>query len=111
MADRVSPIPLLIRISDNGVWSGPKSQRARFGTDADGQGNATAVVPLVVLLGAGSADLIARLAPWLVLPRTSGVPSWGFVALAVLGIDAVDWIAHLGNHKITSLWRLHAVHH
>jgi sterol desaturase/sphingolipid hydroxylase (fatty acid hydroxylase superfamily) len=72
---------------------------------------AIAVVPLVVLLGAGSADLIARLAPWLVLPRLPGVPSWCFVALAVLGIDAVDWITHLGNHKVTSLWRLHAVHH
>jgi sterol desaturase/sphingolipid hydroxylase (fatty acid hydroxylase superfamily) len=69
------------------------------------------VVPLIVLLGSGFAGLLARLEPWLVLPRMHAVPSWCFVALAVLGIDAVDWLTHLANHRITSLWRLHAVHH
>jgi sterol desaturase/sphingolipid hydroxylase (fatty acid hydroxylase superfamily) len=69
------------------------------------------VIPLIVLLGAGFAGLLARLEPWLVLPRAPGVPGWCFVALAVLGIDAVDWLAHLANHRITALWRLHAVHH
>jgi sterol desaturase/sphingolipid hydroxylase (fatty acid hydroxylase superfamily) len=29
----------------------------------------------------------------------------------VLGIDAVDWLSHLANHRITAMWRLHAVHH
>jgi sterol desaturase/sphingolipid hydroxylase (fatty acid hydroxylase superfamily) len=72
---------------------------------------ALAVVPLIVLLGAGFAGLLARLEPWLVLPRVPGVPGWCFIALAVLGIDAVDWLTHLGNHRIISLWRLHAVHH
>jgi sterol desaturase/sphingolipid hydroxylase (fatty acid hydroxylase superfamily) len=72
---------------------------------------ALAVVPLVVLLGTGFSGLLARLAPWLVLPRVPGVPAWCFVALAVLGIDAVDWLAHLANHRINPLWRLHAVHH
>ena len=51
---------------------------------------ALAVVPLIVLLGAGFAGLLARLEPWLVLPRVPGVPGWCFIALAVLGIDAVD---------------------
>jgi sterol desaturase/sphingolipid hydroxylase (fatty acid hydroxylase superfamily) len=69
------------------------------------------VVPLIILLGTGFAGLLARLEPWLVLPRVPGVPGWCFVALAVLGIDAVDWLAHLANHRINSLWRLHAVHH
>ena len=72
---------------------------------------ALAVVPLVVLLGTGFSDLLARAAPWLVLPRVPGVPAWCFVALAVLGIDAVDWLAHLANHRVNPLWRLHAVHH
>jgi sterol desaturase/sphingolipid hydroxylase (fatty acid hydroxylase superfamily) len=40
-----------------------------------------------------------------------GVPGWCFVALAVLGIDAVDWLTHLANHRLGALWRLHAVHH
>jgi sterol desaturase/sphingolipid hydroxylase (fatty acid hydroxylase superfamily) len=69
------------------------------------------VVPLIVLLGAGFSGLLGRLEPWLVLPRVPGVPGWCFVALAVLGIDAVDWLTHLGNHRLTALWRLHAVHH
>jgi sterol desaturase/sphingolipid hydroxylase (fatty acid hydroxylase superfamily) len=72
---------------------------------------AVLVVPLVVLIGAGFADLLADAAPWLVLPRVPAVPGWCFVALAVLGIDAVDWLAHFGNHKVNALWRLHAVHH
>jgi sterol desaturase/sphingolipid hydroxylase (fatty acid hydroxylase superfamily) len=69
------------------------------------------VVPLVVLIGAGFATALAKAAPWLVIPRLPGVPSWLFLALAVLGIDAADWLAHLANHRIRSLWRLHAVHH
>ena len=41
------------------------------------------------------SDLLAWLAPWLVLPLVPGVPGWYFVGLAVLGIDAVDWLTHL----------------
>jgi sterol desaturase/sphingolipid hydroxylase (fatty acid hydroxylase superfamily) len=69
------------------------------------------VVPLIVLLGSGFAGLLARLEPWLVLPPVHGVPRWCFIGIAVLGIDAVDWLSHLANHRITTLWRLHAVHH
>jgi sterol desaturase/sphingolipid hydroxylase (fatty acid hydroxylase superfamily) len=69
------------------------------------------VVPLIVLIGAGFSAELARSAPWLVLPRMSGVPGWCFIVPAVLAIDALDWLAHLGNHRINSLWRLHAVHH
>jgi sterol desaturase/sphingolipid hydroxylase (fatty acid hydroxylase superfamily) len=69
------------------------------------------VVPLIVLIGTGFAGLLARAEPWLVLPRVTSVPSWCFLILAVLGIDAVDWLTHLVNHRITAFWRLHAVHH
>jgi sterol desaturase/sphingolipid hydroxylase (fatty acid hydroxylase superfamily) len=72
---------------------------------------AMVVVPLIVLIGAGFSSELARHAPWLVLPRISGIPGWCFVVPALLAIDALDWLAHLGNHRITSLWRLHAVHH
>jgi sterol desaturase/sphingolipid hydroxylase (fatty acid hydroxylase superfamily) len=61
--------------------------------------------------GSGFSDLLARLAPWLVLPLVPGVPGWCFVGLAVIAIDAVDWLTHLANHRLTALWRLHAVHH
>jgi sterol desaturase/sphingolipid hydroxylase (fatty acid hydroxylase superfamily) len=73
--------------------------------------HALVVVPLVILIGTGFSSSLARVAPWLVLPRNTAVPQWCFVVPAVIAIDAVDWLAHLANHKITSLWRLHAVHH
>jgi sterol desaturase/sphingolipid hydroxylase (fatty acid hydroxylase superfamily) len=73
--------------------------------------HALLVVPLIVLLGTGFSTALARLTPWLVLPRLAAVPGWCFLVLAVLAIDALDWLVHLGNHRITSLWRLHAVHH
>ncbi len=69
------------------------------------------VVPLIVLIGAGFATELGRLAPWLVLPRLPAVPGWCFVVVCVLAIDALDWLAHLVNHRLTALWRLHAVHH
>jgi sterol desaturase/sphingolipid hydroxylase (fatty acid hydroxylase superfamily) len=59
------------------------------------------VVPLIVLLGSGFAGLLA----------VQGGPRWCFIGLAVVGIDAVDWLAHFANHRLTALWRLHAVHH
>lgn len=73
--------------------------------------HATVVVPVIVLIGAGFSSSLAAAAPWLVLPRVEAVPRGLFVLLALLAIDAVDWLAHLANHKIASLWRLHAVHH
>ncbi|HVT22431.1 MAG TPA: sterol desaturase family protein [Mycobacteriales bacterium] len=68
-------------------------------------------VPLMVLAGNGFSDLLARHASWLVLPTMPAVPRAVFVVLAVIGIDAFDWIAHYGSHRLTALWRLHAVHH
>lgn len=72
---------------------------------------ATLVIPLIVLLGSGFADLLADNVPWFVLPPMPGIPSWCFIALAVVAIDAIDWLVHLGNHRIVAFWRLHAVHH
>jgi sterol desaturase/sphingolipid hydroxylase (fatty acid hydroxylase superfamily) len=68
-------------------------------------------VPIMVLAGTGFSTLLARHAPWLVIPRVPAVPRALFVVLAIIGIDAFDWIAHYGSHRLNSLWRLHAVHH
>jgi sterol desaturase/sphingolipid hydroxylase (fatty acid hydroxylase superfamily) len=68
-------------------------------------------LPAVTLLGTGIADILARHASWLVLPRVPGVPDWVFVGVGLLVIDASDWLVHLVNHKINPLWRMHAVHH
>ena len=73
--------------------------------------HALLVVPVVVLIGSGFSSTLSHAAPWLVLPHTSVIPRWGFIVLALVAIDFVDWFAHLINHRITSLWRLHALHH
>jgi sterol desaturase/sphingolipid hydroxylase (fatty acid hydroxylase superfamily) len=68
-------------------------------------------VPIMVLAGTGFSNLLARHASWMVLPAMPAVPRVAFVVLAIIGIDAFDWIAHYGSHRLTTLWRLHAVHH
>jgi sterol desaturase/sphingolipid hydroxylase (fatty acid hydroxylase superfamily) len=68
-------------------------------------------VPLMVLAGTGFSDLLARHASWLVLPTMPAVPRAAFIIVAIIAIDAFDWIAHYGSHRLTAMWRLHAVHH
>lgn len=68
-------------------------------------------IPLTVLVGTGFSSVLQQHASWLVLPHMSAIPRAAFVVLSLLAIDAADWLAHLGNHKATTLWRLHAVHH
>ncbi|HWA64884.1 MAG TPA: sterol desaturase family protein [Mycobacteriales bacterium] len=68
-------------------------------------------VPIMVLAGTGFSSLLARHAPWLVIPRVPAVPRALFVVLAIIGIDAFDWLAHYGSHRLNALWRLHEVHH
>lgn len=69
------------------------------------------VVPVIVLIGVGFAALLHRVVGGLVLPRLSLVPRWIFVVVAVVAIDGLNWLAHLANHRIGILWRLHALHH
>ncbi|HVY09728.1 MAG TPA: sterol desaturase family protein [Mycobacteriales bacterium] len=68
-------------------------------------------VPIMVLAGTGFSTLLAAHASWLVLPTLPAVPRALFVVLAIIGIDAFNWIAHYGSHRLTAIWRLHAVHH
>lgn len=68
-------------------------------------------VPIMVLAGTGFSSLLARHAPWLVVPRLPLIPRAAFVVLAIIGIDAFDWLAHYGSHRLNALWQLHAVHH
>jgi sterol desaturase/sphingolipid hydroxylase (fatty acid hydroxylase superfamily) len=72
---------------------------------------AVVVVPLIVLTGVGFADLLHRTAGWSEVPRLALVPRWVVVIVAVVAIDGLNWLAHLANHRVTMLWRLHAVHH
>jgi hypothetical protein len=49
---------------------------------------ALVVVPLIALIGTGFSAELARAVPWLVLPRSTAVPHWLFVAAAVVAINA-----------------------
>ena len=33
------------------------------------------------------------------------------VGAILVGIDAMNWLAHVVNHRSAALWRLHALHH
>jgi sterol desaturase/sphingolipid hydroxylase (fatty acid hydroxylase superfamily) len=72
---------------------------------------AVVVVPLIVLSGVGFAELLRQAVGWSVLPHATAVPKWVVVTLAVVAIDGLNWLAHLANHRVALLWRLHAVHH
>jgi sterol desaturase/sphingolipid hydroxylase (fatty acid hydroxylase superfamily) len=72
---------------------------------------AIAIVPLIVLMGAGFATVLRDHASWIVLPRIASVPRWVFVVVALVAMDFANWFAHWANHKVDGLWRLHAVHH
>jgi sterol desaturase/sphingolipid hydroxylase (fatty acid hydroxylase superfamily) len=68
-------------------------------------------VPVVTLLGTGFAVTVLRLAPWLVIHPLTTVPKWTLVVGVVLLMDACNWTAHLLNHRVTTFWRYHALHH
>jgi sterol desaturase/sphingolipid hydroxylase (fatty acid hydroxylase superfamily) len=70
-----------------------------------------AVVPLVVVIGVGFSQALREALPWVVLPPLTVVPHWAAIAIAIVAMDAGNWLAHWSNHRITALWRLHALHH
>jgi sterol desaturase/sphingolipid hydroxylase (fatty acid hydroxylase superfamily) len=67
--------------------------------------------PLVTLLNTGFAVEVERHAGFLILGRLPLLPQLVAVALIVIGIDAMNWAAHVANHRSASLWRFHALHH
>jgi sterol desaturase/sphingolipid hydroxylase (fatty acid hydroxylase superfamily) len=69
------------------------------------------VVPLLTLVETGFAAEIERHASFMVLGRLPVVPRLGVVIVTLVGIDAMNWCAHVANHRFTTLWRLHALHH
>jgi len=67
--------------------------------------------PLITLLDTGFAAIVGRDARFLVLGRLPLVPQVVAVALILVGIDAMNWVAHVANHRAAPLWRFHALHH
>jgi sterol desaturase/sphingolipid hydroxylase (fatty acid hydroxylase superfamily) len=72
---------------------------------------AVLVVPLLTLVETGFAVEVGRHARFLMVSRLSLVPQVVVVGVILVGIDAMNWLAHVANHRSVSLWRLHALHH
>ena len=72
---------------------------------------ALVVVPLLTLVETGFAVEVGRHARFLLVSRLTLVPRVVVVAVILVGIDAMNWAAHVANHHSASLWRLHALHH
>jgi len=69
------------------------------------------VVPLVAALSLSFSEVVRRALPWIVLPKSGVVPRWLVVAVIFVGMDALNFLAHLANHRVLALWRFHEVHH
>ncbi|HEX3948109.1 MAG TPA: sterol desaturase family protein, partial [Acidimicrobiales bacterium] len=72
---------------------------------------AAAVLPLLTLVQTGFAVEVGRHGQFLLLGRLPLVPQVAVVVAILVGMDAMNWLAHLANHRSAALWRLHALHH
>jgi sterol desaturase/sphingolipid hydroxylase (fatty acid hydroxylase superfamily) len=79
--------------------------------DAGYLGLFAVVAPFVSLLNTGFAVIVERHAHFLVLSRVPLIPRVVVVGAILIGIDAMNWAAHVANHRSVALWRLHALHH
>lgn len=73
--------------------------------------NASLVAPLVVAMTLSFSEVARKTMPWIVLPKFGTVPRWVAIALIFVAMDGMNWLAHLGNHRVRVLWRFHEVHH
>ena len=69
------------------------------------------VVPTLPLVQAGLSVELTRHASFLILGRFHTMPQLAISALILAGIDAMNWCAHVANHRVQAFWRLHALHH
>ncbi len=71
----------------------------------------TVVAPLLILVNTGFGVEAQRHTPFLLVGRLPLVPRVVVVAAVLVGMDAMNWLAHVANHRSAALWRLHALHH
>lgn len=69
------------------------------------------VVPLLTVVETGFSGEIEQHASFLILSRLPIAPQIAVVSAIVVGIDLMNWAAHVANHRYLTLWRLHALHH
>lgn len=73
--------------------------------------HALLVVPMMTLLGVGFAALISQYAGFIEVPWTTHMPLWAVLFMTLVAMDGANWLAHYADHRLTPLWRFHAVHH
>ncbi len=69
------------------------------------------VIPLMTLLGVAFGQLVGAHARWIEVPWNATWPRWAVLGVTLVLMDGANWLAHYADHRITALWRLHAVHH
>jgi sterol desaturase/sphingolipid hydroxylase (fatty acid hydroxylase superfamily) len=69
------------------------------------------VLPLLTLVETGFSGQIEQHARFLILSRLPVAPQLVVVGAILVGIDLMNWAAHVANHRYQTLWRLHALHH
>jgi sterol desaturase/sphingolipid hydroxylase (fatty acid hydroxylase superfamily) len=72
---------------------------------------AVVVLPLLTLVETGFAVETSEHAHFLELGRLPLGSQVVVAGLILIGIDAMNWAAHVANHRSLTLWRLHALHH
>ena len=70
-----------------------------------------AIVPFMTLLSVGSAVVLGSRFHWLQAGWTASWPRWSVVLATLVAMDLCNWLAHVADHKVGALWRLHALHH
>jgi sterol desaturase/sphingolipid hydroxylase (fatty acid hydroxylase superfamily) len=73
--------------------------------------HAIVVIPLMTLLSFGAATLIGSYAPWIELRPAAHWSSWLLFPLTIVAMDGANWLAHYADHRLSPLWRFHALHH
>jgi len=72
---------------------------------------AAIVAPLLVLVEIGFSAEIGQHARFLELSRVPIAPRVAVIITILAAMDAMNWAGHVANHRFSSLWRLHALHH
>jgi sterol desaturase/sphingolipid hydroxylase (fatty acid hydroxylase superfamily) len=70
-----------------------------------------AVAPFMTLLSVGAAAILRGHAAWLQAGWTAHWPRWAVVVVTLAAMDLCNWVAHVGDHRVGALWRIHALHH
>jgi sterol desaturase/sphingolipid hydroxylase (fatty acid hydroxylase superfamily) len=70
-----------------------------------------AVVPIMTLLGVAFGHLLGSDAGWIGIPWSLSWPHWLLLVVTLVLMDGSNWLAHWADHRLTPLWRMHALHH